>query len=83
MDPIQSKNGKIMTFTELQASGKRGKIVAGLYFSSALQRGGGSVVQLEKAKTRAKGRKKRRANEIGLRILRIRDFKVQIMKQDR
>ena len=61
--------------------GEEGKIVAGFYFSSALQKRGGSVVQLDKAKTRAKGRKKRRANEIGLRILRIRDFKVQIMKQ--
>ena len=59
-----------------------------LYFSSSLQRGGDSVVQFDKAKTRTKGRKKRRANRTGLRILRIklrilriRDTKVQIMKQ--
>ena len=58
-----------------------------LYFSSSLQRGGDSVVQFDKAKTRTKGRK-RRANRTGLRILRIklrilriRDTKVQIMKQ--
>ena len=43
--------------------------------------GGDSVVQLDKANTRTKGRKKRRANEIGLRILRFRDIKVQIMKE--